>query len=379
MDIKDFKAGSYRNGYQYRYFLPEKINHPFYWTDPTINELLEKASVRLGELNSFSRFVPDTDMFIIMHIFKEAVLSSRIEGTRTNIEEAFIDESDINPEQRDDWQEVHNYVNAMNAAIEELKTLPLSTRLIRNTHRILLSSGRGQHKAPGEFRTSQNWIGGATLSDAVFIPPAHTELSDLLTDFEFFLNNQDLKIPHLVKIAIAHYQFETIHPFLDGNGRMGRLLITLYLVSSGLLEKPLLYLSEFFEKNRSLYYDNLTLVRTRNDLAQWIKFFLVGVITTAEKATETLRNIMNLKARIEQEHILAMGKRSRQAMDLLRYLFKKPVITVKEAQTATGLSLKAANDLVRVFTESGILKEITGYQRNRIFVFDAYMKLFSEQ
>ncbi len=379
MDIKDFKAGSYRNGYQYQYFLPEKINHLFYWTDPTINELLEKASVLLGELNSFSRLVPDTDMFIIMHIFKEAVLSSRIEGTRTNIEEAFIDESDINPEQRDDWQEVHNYVKAMNAAIEELKTLPLSTRLIRDTHRILLSSGRGRHKAPGEFRTSQNWIGGAALSDAIFIPPAHTELSDLLTDFEFFLNNQDLRVPHLVKIAIAHYQFETIHPFLDGNGRMGRLLITLYLVSSGLLEKPLLYLSEFFEKNRSLYYDNLTLVRTKNDLAQWIKFFLVGVITTAEKATETLRNIMELKGRIEKDHILSMGKRSRQALALLHYLFKKPVITVKEAQTSTGLSLKAANDLVRVFTERGILKEITGYQRNRIFVFDAYMKLFSEQ
>ncbi len=376
MDIKDFKAGSYKKGYQYIYFLPEKINHSFYWTDPTINDLLEKASFKLGELNSFSRLIPDTDMFIIMHIFKEAVVSSRIEGTQTNIEEALIDEKDISPEKRDDWQEVNNYVQAMNSAIEELKTLPLSNRLIKNTHRILLSSGRGTHKLPGEFRTSQNWIGGATLADAVFIPPAHTELPELLTDLELFLNNQELKIPHLIRIAIAHYQFETIHPFLDGNGRIGRLLITLYLVSSGILEKPLLYLSDFFEKNKTLYYDNLTFVRTKNDLAQWLKFFLTGVIVTAEQSVETLKKIIEIKTRIEKEKLVHLGKRLPQATKLFHHLFSKPVITVNAVQQITGLSPKAANDLVRIFEEKKILREITGYQRNRIFVFDEYVKCF---
>ena len=376
MDIKNFKAGSYQKGYQYQYFLPEKINHSFFWTDPVINDLLEKASFKLGELNSFSRLVPDTDMFIIMHVFKEAVVSSRIEGTQTSIEEALIDEKDINPEKRDDWREVHNYINAMNTAIEDLKTLPISNRLIKNTHRILLSSGRGEHKTPGEFRTSQNWIRGSSLSDAVFIPPAHTELPDLLSDFEFFLNNKDLKIPHLVRIAIAHYQFETIHPFLDGNGRIGRLLITLYLVASGILEKPLLYLSDFFEKNKTLYYDNLTFVRTQNNLAQWLKFFLAGVIETAENSVNTLRKIISLKSRIEQEHILSTGKRAKKALTLFHQLFRKPVLSVSNVQNITGLSAKAANDLVAIFVELKILKETTGYQRNRVFVFDEYIRLF---
>jgi len=376
MDIKDFKAGSYGKGYEYRYFLPEKINPSFFWTDEVINELLEKASFKLGELNSFSRFVPDTDMFIIMHIFKEAVVSSRIEGTQTNIEEALIEEKEIEPERRDDWKEVNNYVNAMNEAIEELKTLPLSNRLIKNTHKILLSSGRGERKNPGEFRQSQNWIGGASLADAVFIPPAHTELPGLMSDLEFFLHNSEIKVPHLVKIAIAHYQFETIHPFLDGNGRIGRLIITLYLVSSRILDKPLLYLSEFFEKNKTLYYDNLTFVRTKNDLGQWIKFFLTGVIQTAENSVTTLKKITDLKASIEKERILLMGKRSKQGIEFLHRLFKKSVVTIKDVQAMTGLSPKAANDLVRAFVDQKILVETTGYQRNRVFVFDEYVRMF---
>jgi Fic family protein len=316
-------------------------------------------------------------MFILMHIFKEAVISSRIEGIRTNIEEALIEEKEINPEKRDDWQEVNNYVSAMNKAIEELKTLPLSNRLIRNTHKILLSSVRGERKNPGEFRLSQNWIGGASLADAVYIPPAHTELPELLSDLELFLHNTDIKIPHLIRIAIAHYQFETIHPFLDGNGRIGRLLITLYLVSSGILEKPLLYLSEFFEKNKSLYYDNLTLVRTKNDLGQWIKFFLTGVIQTSDMAVTTLKKIVDLKASIESQKILALGKRASQGATLLHALFSKPLVTIRDVQNMTGLSPKAANNLVQAFIEQGILKETTGFQRNRVFVFRKYMKLFS--
>ena len=376
MNISDYKAGTWRKGYQYQYFLPEKINHSFVWTDEGINELLEKASLRLGELNSFSRFVPDPDMFIKMHIFKEAVTSSRIEGTQTNIEEAIIEEREINPERRDDWREVNNYVTAMNTAIEELKTLPLSNRLIRNTHKILLSSGRGEHKNPGEFRKSQNWIGGASLADAMFIPPAHTELPDLLADLESFLHNTDIKIPHLIRIAIAHYQFETIHPFLDGNGRIGRLLITLYLVSAGVLEKPLLYLSEFFEKNKTLYYDNLELVRTKNDIGQWLKFFLTGIIQTAENGEATLHKITDLKATTERERILTMGKRAKKGAVFLYALFSRPVVTIKDVQTITGLSPKAANDLVQAFLTAGILKETTGYQRNRVFSFEDYLRLF---
>lgn len=376
MDFKNFKSGSFRQGFQYKYFLPEKVNHLFYWTDPAINDLLEQASFKLGELNSFSRLVPDTNLFIIMHVVKEAVVSSRIEGTQTNIEEALVEKQDIEPEKRDDWQEVHNYIQAINQAIEELETLPISNRLIKNTHQILLSSGRGENKTPGEFRASQNWIGGASLSDATFIPPAHTELAELLSDLEAFLNNTDLEIPHLIRIAIAHYQFETIHPFLNGNGRIGRLLITLYLVANGILEKPLLYLSDFFEKHRLLYYDNLTIVRTKNDLAQWVKFFLTGVISTAEKSVDTLSKIIKLKSNIEMDSIIGLGKRSKYALQLFHHLFTKPIINVSDAQKVTGLSPKAANDLVNLFVELNILKETTGYQRNRVFKFDAYLELF---
>lgn len=376
MNIKDFKSGRYEKGHKYQYFQPEKINHPFSWDDEAINAILEKASFKLGELNSFSRFVPDTDMFILMHVFKEAVVSSRIEGTRTNIEEALNNENDINPEKRDDWKEVNNYVEAMNSAIENLEKLPLSSRLLKDTHRILLSSGRGEHKTPGEFRTSQNWIGGAGLADAVFVPPAYNELPELLSDFELFLNNDELKIPDLIRIAIAHYQFETIHPFLDGNGRIGRLLITLYLVSAGILDKPLLYLSEFFERNKGLYYDNLTFVRTKNDLSQWIRFFLAGVVETAENSAATLKKMMDLKEHIEKEQIILLGKRSKQGLDFFHKLFKKPIVSVKTVQSMTGLSPKAANDLVQVFVERKILVETTGYQRNRVFVFKDYLKLF---
>ena len=374
MDIKDFKAGKLKKAYKYSYFLPEKINHGFIWTEEEIGQLLEKASLKLGELNSFSKFVPDTDMFIKMHIFKEAVVSSKIEGTQTNIEDALIEKNDLNPEKRDDWSEVNNYVTAMNNAIEELKTLPLSNRLIRNTHRILLSSVRGEHKTPGEFRKSQNWIGGATLADAAFIPPSHEEILDLLSDLESFFHNET--VPHLIKIAIAHYQFETIHPFLDGNGRIGRLLITLYLVSSGIMEKPLLYLSDFFERNKSLYYEKLTFVREKNDLSQWIKFFLVGITETSENAVNTLKEILNLKSYIEQANIMAMGKRSKTGMVLLNELFRNPIISVKKAEDITGLSPKSANSLIALFVEKKILSEMTGYQRNRIFVFNEYLNLF---
>jgi len=376
LNIKDFNAGSYKSGYEYEYFLPEKINHSFYWTDERLNELLEQASLKLGELNSFSRFIPDTNSFIIMHVFKEAVVSSKIEGTQTKIEDALIEEKEINPEKRDDWKEVNNYVLAMNNAIESLKTLPLSNRLIKNTHKILLNSVRGEKKYPGEFRISQNWIGGTSLQDAAFIPPLHTEVPNLMSDLEFFLQNSKIKIPHLVKIAIAHYQFETIHPFLDGNGRIGRLLITLYLVSNEILGKPLLYLSDFFEKNKTLYYDNLTFVRTKNDLTKWIIFFLTGILQTAEQSVLTLKKIIDLKERIVNNHILKMGKRLKNATDFLQGLFGKPVVSIKDVEEMIKLSPKAANDLVKLFVEKKILVETTGYSRNRIFIFRDYVEIY---
>lgn len=376
MDIKDFKSGSLKQGYKYQYFMPEKINHDFSWEDPSINTLLEKASFHLGALNSFSSLVPDADMFIIMHIFKEAVISNRIEGTRTNIEEALNEQENLDPEKRDDWQEVHNYVKAMNNAIQVLEKLPLSNRLIKNTHKILLSTGRGEHKSPGEFRISQNWIGGTSLSDAVFIPPAHEELPELLSDFELFLNNTNINIPHLIRIAIAHYQFETIHPFLDGNGRIGRLLISLYLVHSKVLQKPLLYLSDFFEKNKTLYYDNLTFVRTKNDMSQWIKYFLEGLSQTAENSAQTLKKIIDLKTDLEKNKLLSLGKRTKTANEFLYFLFHNPVITSAVLQKEMKITAKTANSLIDAFIGLNILKERTGYSRNRIFVFDKYVDLF---
>lgn len=272
MKIEDFVSGKYLKQQHYKSFSPAKIKSSWIWEDVKINTLLSEANRKLGALDAFSQHVPDTNIFIEMHVVKEATKSSRIEGTQTEIEEAVKKESQIVPERRDDWQEVRNYIDAMNSSIERLKTLPVSTRLLKEAHKVLMRGVRGEHGSPGEFRTSQNWIGGATINDAVFVPPVHTEINELMGDLENFLHNSDIDVPVLIRAAIAHYQFETIHPFLDGNGRIGRLLITLYLVSSGVLTKPSLYLSDFFERHRTLYYDNINNVRVKNELAQWIKF-----------------------------------------------------------------------------------------------------------
>jgi len=313
-----------------------------------------------------------------MHVAKEAVVSSRIEGTRTSIEETLNSEDEIAPERRNDWLEVKNYVKALNFSIAELKDLPLSCRLIKKTHEVLLSSGRGEYKTPGEFRTSQNWLGGASIADAVFIPPAADKLPELLSDFEKFLNNDELDIPDLVKIAIAHYQFETIHPFLDGNGRIGRLLITLFLVDKGILEKPILYLSAFFEKNRSLYYDKLAMTREKNALNQWIKYFLVGIIETAEESILTLQRILKLKEDAETS-IRDMGKRSGNGFILLQSLFSAPIVSISQVQAITGTTPKTAGALVSDFVEKGILSEVTKQQRSRTFAFKSYIELFDER
>ena len=379
IELEKYTSGYWEPAYQYKYFVPSYINDAWTWQTPAVNQLLEKAAVKLGELNSFAQLVPSIDIFIQLHVTKEAVLSSRIEGTQTRIDEALFPIEEINPERRDDWQEVHNYINAMNDAIADLTKLPLSTRLIKKNHRTLMLSVRGEHKQPGEFRKSQNWIGGQTLADAVFIPPAHPLVDDLMSDLEKFLHNDQIQLPTLVRIAIAHYQFETIHPFLDGNGRIGRLLITLFLVSEGILNQPLLYLSSFFEKNKGLYYDNLTRVRTHNDMLQWIKYFLVGVEQTAAQAVTTLKGVLSLKVSMEEKINGSFGRRSPNAHLLLKHLFQTPVTTIDAASRLCGLSFKSTSDLIAKMQEHDILKEVTGQQRNRLFVFEPYIKIFENE
>ena len=376
MDIKDFKSGVYKQQYKYKSFTPNPVNIEWQISDSVLVNLLSEADIKLGELNAFSQLVPDIDFFIRMHVSKEATTSSRIEGTQTNITEALQNVDYIDPEKRDDWEEVQNYINAMNQAIKSLDKLPLSNRLLRNTHKNLLKGGRGRHKQPGEFRKSHNWIGGASLNDAVFIPPHHEELPELLSDFEKFLNNINNPLPHLIRIGIAHYQLETIHPFLDGNGRIGRLMITLYMVCNGLLVKPTLYLSAFFEKNKQLYYDNLTGARTHNNLTQWLKFFLEGVRQTAESSINTFRAIIELRQQIEYQDILTLGKKTPLAQKFLHYLYSKPIVDSRETSENLSVNPSTANRLIEDFIKLGILKDVTGYKRNRIFVFDNYLRLF---
>lgn len=377
MNLSQFKSGVYRQEYQYKSFLPETINHTFVWDDPQINMMLENATRALGELNAFTMIVPNVDIFIQMHIAKEANKSSKIEGTKTEMDEVLVSKEQINPEKRDDWQEVRNYIDAMNYAVKELANVPLSNRLIRKIHEMLLNSVRGEMKQPGEFRRSQNWIGGSSLATAYFIPPHYNEVPELMSDLEKFLHNEDVFVPHLIKIAIAHYQFETIHPFLDGNGRIGRLLITLYLVSNGLLKKPSLYLSDFIEKHKSVYYEALTIVREQNNLTHWIKFFLEAMIETAKSGTRTFQDILALKQ--EMDVLLPQfGKKAHNASKLLEYLYQKPIISVAEIINPLTMSKPTANNLVKEFEQRGILKEVTGFQRNKLFVFDKYLAIYSK-
>jgi len=373
--MENFIAGQFVQQYQYKSFQPNLINLQWNWESADINIRLEQASRAVAELNAFSMIVPDIDLFITMHVFKEASQSSRIEGTQTNIDEAVLDVSQIDPEKRDDWQEVQNYVQAMKEAIEELKTLPLSVRLLKNTHAILMQDVRGEHKTPGEFRASQNWIGGSNLGNAVFIPPHHNEVSELMSDLEKFWYNETTQVPDLIRIAISHYQFETIHPFLDGNGRIGRLLITLYLIDRGLLEKPSLYLSDFLERNRGAYYDSLTRVRISNDLVHWVIFFLDAVIDTAEKSKQTFHQIMVMQNDLEAQ-LVTLGRRAGNARILLMHLYQRPAISGKEVTQLLNVTPRAANGLIRQFVDLGILEEVTGFQRNRLYFFRRYMKLF---
>ena len=375
MKIENFKSGSWKKQFQYRSFSPAPINHDWTWDDPRINVLLEQATRALGELNAFSLIVPNVDLFLEMHIAKEANTSSRIEGTRTEIDEALMPEEAIAPERRDDWHEVRNYIEAMNMAISELERLPVSNRLLCQTHAILMQGVRGETKNPGEIRRAQNWIGGSGPMDAAFVPPHPDEVPDLMGDLEKFLHNDDLMVPDLIRAAIAHYQFETIHPFNDGNGRIGRLLITLYLISMGALQKPSLYLSDFFERNRSSYIDGLMRARMANDLNQWIRFFLAGVREIANKGRDTFQAILTLRHELDAP-IMTLGKRVPNARAALDYLYKRPIVSAKDLELALGVSQPTAGAIIQDFVRIGILVEMTGQARHRLFVFDRYLRLF---
>lgn len=376
MDIRTFQAGKTEDRFHYKAFLPTTVCHEWVVADPELTDILGRADRALGELNAFAQLVPDIDFFIRMYVAKEATQSSRIEGTQTNIEDAFKDADDLDPEERDDWSEVQNYINAVNFAISALDTLPLSNRLLRQTHEILLTGVRGEHKQPGEFRLSQNWI-GVSLKNATFIPPHHDHVPDLMGDLEKFLHAEDLFVHPLIRIAICHYQFETIHPFLDGNGRLGRLMISLYLASTGLLEKPALYLSDYFERNKTAYIDHLMAVRHGNHMRDWLIFFLHGVEETARASAGVFRAILEMKARIERDVLPRFSaRRQDNAHALMRHLYARPVVDVNMAAKVIEATTNTASALVSDLVMHGVLVEVTGQRRNRLFVFNEYIELF---
>lgn len=373
--MRNFKSGTYISQGTFKSFLPNKINREWQLDDIEVIALLSKADRQLGRLDMYSEYIPNIDLFISMHVLKEATKSSKIEGTKTNIEDALQAKADISEEKRDDWEEVQNYIQALNSAIEALKDLPFSTRLIKQTHAILLQDVRGKHKLPGEFRSSQNWIGGASISDAVFIPPHYKDVSDLMSDLEKFAHNEEIHLPDLLKIALIHYQFETIHPFLDGNGRVGRLMITLYLVEKQLLKKPILYLSDFLERNRTLYYENLMKVREQNNIQQWFKFFLVGIIETAKSSILTFDNILKLQKDVD-EKLQRLGSRTNNARTVVSHLYQHPLIDAQKVNELTGLSMPSSYTLISELESLGIIQEITGAKRGKNYWFQDYIDLF---
>jgi Fic family protein len=373
--MRKFVSGKRVSQGTFKGFFPEEINRKWLLDDIEVINLLGQADRHLGRLDMYSEYIPNIDLFISMHVVKEATQSSKIEGTKTNIEDALQDKEDLSEEKRNDWEEVQNYIAALNSAVSSLDKLPLSTRLIKQSHKNLIEGVRGKHKVPGEFRTSQNWIGGATISDATFVPPPYTEISRLMGDLEKFVHDEENLFPDLLKIALIHYQFETIHPFLDGNGRVGRLMITLYLVEKGLLKRPILYLSDFFEKNRMLYYDNLMKVRIHGDIRQWFKFFLVGIIETAKSSISTFDNVLKLQKEVDAK-LQTLGARANNGRSVINRLYEHPYITAKDVAQIAQISPPSAYKLIAELEELGIINEVSRAKRGKKYRFSAYIELF---
>ena len=364
----------------YKAFIPRPLPlSPPIRFDGELQSLLSEADRALARLDGITTVLPNPDLFIAMYVKKEALLSSQIEGTQASLEGILEFEANLIPkEDVNEIKEVINYIKALNYGIERLKELPMSLRLIKEIHKTLLEETRGAHRNPGEFRKSQNWIGppGASLNEAIFVPPPPEVVLPTMGDLEKFLHNKNDNIPPLIKIGLIHSQFETIHPFLDGNGRIGRLLITFYLFWEGILTKPLLYLSYYLKKNRAEYYDLLMEVRLKGAWEDWIKFFLKGVIETSEEAAKTAREVIQLK----EELITKLHDHSISsvfAVKLIDMLSKTPLISVKDIFVKLNVSKEAANELVKKFEKIGILKEITGKQRYKKYSFREYIDIIA--
>jgi len=367
------RSGTYIKQMQgYKAFIPKPLPPEPLNIDWEMQELLSKADRALGRLDGITELLPNPDFFVSMYIRQEAVLSSQIEGTQASLVDVLEFES--KGTQAKDVKDVLNYIKAINYGLNRLDTLPLSLRLIKEIHQILLSGTRGSERNPGNFRTTQNWIGppGCTIKDATFVPPPVHEMNIAMSDLEKFLHDEKIKLPLLIKIGLVHAQFETIHPFLDGNGRMGRLLITFLLCSSGVLKKPLLYLSYFFKKYRNEYYSCLQNIRDNDEWEAWLKFFLRGVYDISQGSTLKAREILQMR----EAHRERIRTISTNAVALLEFLYQYPLITVSQVVEQLGMNYHTANRLVAAFEKEGILKNISGTSRNRVFLYNDYVALF---
>jgi len=375
------RAGKYVTQLQgYKAFIPAPLPpEPPLVMDLEMQGLLSRADRALGRLDGSIQTLPDPDLFVFMYVRKEAVLSSQIEGTQSSLDDLLEVEAKVfDPKRPRDVDEVLNYVKAMNYGLHRLDELPVSVRLIREIHERLLENVRGAEKQPGEFRKTQNWIGprGATLADAAFVPPPPNEVPDAMAQFEKFVHSDD-PMPALIKVGLAHAQFETIHPFLDGNGRVGRLLITFLLCEREILQKPALYLSHYFRRHQTRYYDMLETIRERGDWETWIKFFLEGVVEVAGEATETARRIVALRENHRSLITERFGRVAGNGLRVLEALYSTPILNVNDIMRITGVSFSAANQLMQKFVEIGLLSEATGQVRNRRFRYDNYITLFT--
>lgn len=376
------RAGRYvRQTADYRAFLPTPLPpNPPVRLGGELNVILSRADRALGRLDGSVVTLPNPDFLVFMYVRKEAVLSSQIEGTQSSLQDLLAAQSELfePAELPRDVNEVINYVAAMNHGLARLSELPVSVRLIREIHERLLQGVRGARLAPGELRRTQNWIGpgGAGIANATFVPPPPGDVPRALGDLETFLHGDD-DLPLLIRIGLAHAQFETIHPFLDGNGRVGRLLITFLLTERGALHKPVLYLSHWFKQNRQEYYDRLQAVRARGDWEGWLGFFLRGVERVSVEATETTRRVLDLRERHRTAITQHLGRAAGNGHKVHEALFRGPIVTVAGVQQLTGVSFAAANELVKRLAAIGVLREITGYSRNRRFQYDEYVRLFT--